>query len=254
MVHAMNPALPFARFFGESFAMVPENRWTGPTVGGSARDSSPFQHAANITTMAIWLSVAACSAVAAFFPGRKFQLQQVQADKPGTLEVTLDSVADSSSLFPSSEPSGSAPPPLRPLPLLRPLVRPPAMPASPALNPLPVIPQLPRTARAGSQQHTPASVRPVSNPGSGLPSAALRFAAGTTPDAPYPPYSKRNRQEGTVIVEFAVDGTGRVTAVFVKQPCRWPLLNSTAVRTVYSWSFPPGPFMTLEVPIVFKIQ
>ncbi|RYD43451.1 MAG: energy transducer TonB, partial [Verrucomicrobiaceae bacterium] len=55
-------------------------------------------------------------------------------------------------------------------------------------------------------------------------------------------------------VEFAVNDMGVVTAVFVKQPCRWPLLNRTAVQTVYGWSFPPGPFMTLEVPIIFKIQ
>ncbi|RYD35587.1 MAG: energy transducer TonB, partial [Verrucomicrobiaceae bacterium] len=60
--------------------------------------------------------------------------------------------------------------------------------------------------------------------------------------------------EGTVIVEFAVNDAGRVTAVFIKQSCRWPLLNRTALQTVYNWNFPPGAYMTLEVPIVFKIQ
>lgn len=232
--------------------MVPENRWTNPTESGSDRFSSPFQYAANITTMAIWLSVAAFSALAAYFPGRKFQLPAIQADQQGPLEITLDAVLDATSLSPSSESLGSTPPPLRPLPLLRPLARPAAMPAGPAIGPLPAVPHLPRMARA---DQIPASARTVSSPGTSLRTTAQqRFVAGVTPDAPYPPYAKRHGQEGTVIVEFAVDGDGRVTAVFIKQPCRWPLLNHTAVRTVYSWRFPPGPYMTLEAPIVFKIQ
>lgn len=232
--------------------MVPENRWTIPAESGSDRFSSPFQYAANVTTMAIWLSVAAFSALAAYFPVRKLQFPAVQADQHGTLEITLDAVLDAASLSPSSESPGSSPPPLRPLPLLRPLARPPAMPVGPAAAPLPAVPHLPHVARA---DRVPASANTVSPSGTTLRATAQqRFAAGVTPDAPYPPYSKRHGQEGTVIVEFAVDGDGRVTAVFIKQPCRWPLLNHTAVRTVYSWRFPPGPYMTLEVPIVFNIQ
>lgn len=254
MGYALNPALPMARFFGESFSMVPENRWTEAAGCGRDRDGSPFQHAANVTTMAIWLSVAGVGAFAFFFSGRKFHLETLQADKPGTLEVTLDAVPETNSPSPLSEPPGSTPPPLRPLPLLRPLARPPAMPALAALAPVPAIPVLPRVTRAIPVDQADYSPRTANGAQRDLPAAAQRFAAGITPDAPYPPHSKRNRQEGTVIVEFAVNDMGMVTAVFIKQPCRWPLLNQTAVRTVFSWRFPPGPYMTLEAPIVFKIQ
>ena len=74
------------------------------------------------------------------------------------------------------------------------------------------------------------------------------------PAPSYPPYSRRNHQEGSIVVEFCVNSSGRVTAAFAKNPSQWPLLNQTAVRTVMSWSFPPGDFITLERTIVFKLN
>ncbi len=234
--------------------MVPDRSWTGSVRQDGGHPDPPFQHAANVLTLALWMSVAAAGAIAIWFPGRKQMLSAVDADKDSTLEVTLD--AEAAVTAPSPDAGSQVPgaPPLRPLPFLRPLTRPPAMPSIPVAAPLPSVPVLPRAARAIPVDQPAAASRPSGPTAAGLDAAAARFAAGVTPEAPYPPHSKRNRQEGTVIVEFAVDGTGRVTAVFVKTPCRWPLLNQTAVRTVYGWSFPPGPFMTLEVPIVFKIQ
>lgn len=234
--------------------MVPDGSWTGSVRKDRVRLDPPFQHAANVVTMALWLSVAAVSAFAACFPGRKHLLTPIEADKHNNLEITLDAESDATSPVPDEVLSGFSPPPLRPLPFLSPLTRPPAMPSIPATAPLPSVPVLSRVARAIPVDQPSAAVRPSGQTVAGLDAAAARFSAGITPEAPYPPHSKRNGQQGTVIVEFAVDGTGRVTAVFIKTPCRWPLLNQTAVRTVYSWRFPPGPFMTLEVPIVFKIQ
>ena len=234
--------------------MVPDNSWTASVRKGGDRPYPPFQHAANVATMALWLSVAAASAFAFCFPGRKQMITPVEADKDSTLEITLDAGSDVTSPSPDAGSQAGGAPPLRPLPFLRPLARPPEMPSIPVAAPLPSVPVLPRVARAIPVDQPSASARPSGQTVAGLEAAAARFAAGVTPEAPYPPHSKRNGQQGTVIVEFAVDGTGRVTAVFVKTPCRWPLLNQTAVRTVYSWRFPPGPFMTLEVPIVFKIQ
>lgn len=234
--------------------MVPDRSWTASVRGGDRPVGPPFRHAANVFTLALWLSVAAASAFAACFPGRRTQLTAIPADGKSTLEVTLDAESGVTSPSPSTGGPLSGAPPLRPLPFLRPLARPPAMPVVPVAAPLPSVPVLSRVARALPVDEPRGSAGNNPSRGTELPAAAARFAAGVTPEAPYPPHSKRNRQEGTVIVEFAVDGLGRVTAVFVKTPCRWPLLNQTAVQTVYNWRFPPGDYMTMEVPIVFKIQ
>jgi TonB family protein len=89
--------------------------------------------------------------------------------------------------------------------------------------------------------------------GTGMSNAA-RIAAGHMPSPDYPPYSRRNRQEGTVVVEFTVDSSGKVISAYAKHPCQWNLLNTEAVSTVRSWRFPPGGVMTLQRPIVFQLR
>lgn len=70
----------------------------------------------------------------------------------------------------------------------------------------------------------------------------------------YPPYSRRNNQSGTVVVEFTIGANGRVVAAHAKKPCPYPLLNNAAVDAVRTWRFPPGPVMTLQRPIVFQLR
>ncbi len=74
------------------------------------------------------------------------------------------------------------------------------------------------------------------------------------PAPSYPAEARRKKQTGTIIVRFAVDSNGRVTAAVAKNPSPWPMLNQEAIRTVLRWKFPPGDFITIERPIVFIIK
>ena len=85
-------------------------------------------------------------------------------------------------------------------------------------------------------------------------SKAARIAAGSMPAPSYPAEARRKGQTGTVIVEFTVDSSGRVTYANASSPSPWPLLNQEAVRTVLRWRFPPGDFISLERPIVFRLK
>lgn len=236
------------------------DRWKNNTGAARLRSMTPVEYAVNVVTMATWLSVAAFSALAAIAPGRKLLAVIARPPQFEALDVTLDATSGGeTSATVSRELETASPPPLRPLPSFRSHARPPAMPNLPVTAPLPEVPDFPATPRAipldqDAGQPALAADSGVARYNSGRNSTRARFAAGNTPAAPYPPYSRRNHQEGTVMVEFAVNSDGVVTAVFVKQPCPWPLLNQAAVRTVYSWHFPPGDFTTFECPVVFRIQ
>jgi protein TonB len=79
--------------------------------------------------------------------------------------------------------------------------------------------------------------------------------AGRQPAPSYPPDAAADRQQGTVMVRFEVDNTGRVIAAFAAAPSPWPLLNEAAVQAVrYTWRFPPGPARIYDVSIEFKLR
>jgi protein TonB len=78
---------------------------------------------------------------------------------------------------------------------------------------------------------------------------------GNQPPPEYPSEAALARQQGTVTLRFNVDETGRVTQVDTIAPCRFPLLNRAAARTVRErWHFPPGQPRVYEVPIEFQIN
>lgn len=80
------------------------------------------------------------------------------------------------------------------------------------------------------------------------------MAAGKMPAPRYPLDARRRGQEGTVVVEFTVDASGRVIAAETKQASPWDSLNREALRAVRSWKFPPGDVMKMQRPIVFKLR
>jgi protein TonB len=80
------------------------------------------------------------------------------------------------------------------------------------------------------------------------------MAAGKMPAPRYPMDARRRGEEGTVVVEFTVDASGRVIAAEAKQPSPWASLNREALRAVRSWKFPPGDVMKMQRPIVFKLR
>ncbi len=84
----------------------------------------------------------------------------------------------------------------------------------------------------------------------------LTFGVGEGQQASpeYPREAIEQHQEGTVVIRLVVGTSGLVTSAEVIQPCPWPLLNESAVRTVrHQWRFAPGSARVYDVPIHFQI-
>jgi len=73
------------------------------------------------------------------------------------------------------------------------------------------------------------------------------------PRPSYPVEAQRRGQQGTVVVEFTIDSSGKVISAEAVEPSRWPLLNREALSAVRRWKFPPGDVMKVRRPIVFRI-
>jgi protein TonB len=228
-----------------------------------------YLHALQIATLSTWLSVAGFGTVGIAIHSREPSAPQtVDALDIGLLPENIVLGDD------ASEAAGEMPKqdvPADPLP------SPPELPVLAETEPLPELPDLPeprpvigktpdtaapavhsspRSARASSGKTTSsmsARAKGAGSAGSGM-SNASRIAAGHMPSPDYPSYSRRNRQEGTVVVEFTVDSSGKVISAYAKHPSQWNLLNAEAVSTVRSWRFPPGGIMTLQRPIVFQLR
>jgi protein TonB len=83
----------------------------------------------------------------------------------------------------------------------------------------------------------------------------LGVGEGRQPPPEYPREAILARQEGTVVLRFQVDETGRVTTAEIITPARWPLLNQAATHAVRdTWHFAPGPVRRFEVPIQFQLS
>ncbi len=227
---------------------------------------NPLFHALNIGTLAAWLSVAGFGTVGLIVPGWKLVTKRDQTEKLETLTITPDVIigADIPAISleepaPSPQEIFPAPPALPDIPSTAPLPEIPDLPLAhtPAAAPAPRQPPQPTSARksqsSSSDKPTSATTPGKGTSGSGM-SKSNRLAAGHMPAPPYPSFARRNRQQGTVVVEFSVNPSGHVTAAFAKKSCQWPLLNQTAVRTVLGWSFPPGDSITLERSITFKLN
>ncbi|HEX4263181.1 MAG TPA: TonB family protein [Verrucomicrobiae bacterium] len=96
----------------------------------------------------------------------------------------------------------------------------------------------------------PSSPAPTAEP---LPQR-LTFGEGEgrQPAPDYPRRAQQEGQEGGVLVRFTVAESGHVTAVEALEPCRWPLLNQSALRVVKErWRFSPGPLRVYDVQIRF---
>lgn len=122
-------------------------------------------------------------------------------------------------------------PPLRPQPVLA--ARTPDVPASFAV---PAQPPAPPTA--------PAPVAAVSAPVPAplLPVSAARFDADYlhNPKPVYPPFSRRNGEEGKVFLRVKVSAEGTALEVDVKQSSGFPRLDGAAREAVTKWRFIPA--------------
>jgi protein TonB len=238
-------------------------------------------HAMNIGTLATWLSVTGFGTVAGFIP--VWHPENAKPKLLDALPVSQDFILG------SEEPSNDSPLNAAPENTESPVTHLPAPPEFPELaesEPLPEVPDLPapkpsesaatssvtpkpsarpavtgkpastaRSSSTSSSSNSGSSVGSVKTNGTGsLMSNSARLAAGRMNSPSYPPYSRRNNQTGTVLVEFTVDAAGRVISAYAKSSSNWPLLDNEAVRTVRSWKFPPGGVMKLQRPIVFRLN
>jgi protein TonB len=228
-------------------------------------------HALNIGTLATWMSVAAFGSAGVIL-GRAVHLSPV-ADVAGIelvqtpLEIESVDVADS--MNEASDQSAAAesielPAPPEMLPALQSDALPevPDMPiadlkkvsesikpaAKPANKPA-AIPQKSSAVAGNPSVGNNASAR-----GAATMSNAARLAAGRMPAPRYPSEARSKGQAGTVLIEFTVDPSGRVSSAHIASPCPWSVLNEEALRAVKNWKFPPGSVMTFKKPIVFKLR
>jgi protein TonB len=245
-------------------------------------------HSLNIGTLATWLSVGSFGTVGILVPAWQDSKLPERNDTSETTwsepEITLGSGEPAEAADAASAESGV--PALEvPDDLSEPLPLPPELPEISDLSPLPEVPELPEppTKRPGPtrQEITAAASSRASQPtrpssgaagrsgssnrqaagatsgggagGSGMSNSA-RLAAGRMPAPVYPSEARRRGQTGTVLVEFTVDGSGKVISAYAKSPSPWPLLNNEAVRTVRRWKFPPGEIMKLQRPIIFQLR
>lgn len=228
-------------------------------------------HALNIGTLATWMSVAAFGSVGVML-GRAVHLPLV-AEVAGVelmqTPLELESVDVADSMNKASDQSAA--------------VESIELPAPPEMLPamqseaLPEVPDMPKTEVKKVSEMIKSPAKPASKPAvkpqrssavAGNPSAgnnasasgaatmsnAARLAAGRMPAPRYPSEARSKGQAGTVLIEFTVDPSGRVSSAHIASPCPWSVLNEEALRAVRNWKFPPGSVMTFKKPIVFKLR
>lgn len=228
-------------------------------------------HALNIGTLATWMSVAAFGWVGVML-GRAVHLPPV-ADVAGvelvqtSLEVesvdAADSMSDASDQSASAE-SIELPAPPEMLPAMQSEALPevPDMPmaevkkVSESIKPAakPASKPAAKPQRSSAVAGNPSAANNASASGTATMSNAARLAAGRMPAPRYPSEARNKGQAGTVLIEFTVDPSGRVSSAHIASPCPWSVLNQEALRAVRNWKFPPGSVMTFKKPIVFKLR
>ncbi len=86
-------------------------------------------------------------------------------------------------------------------------------------------------------------------------SSGAYFKAGyyRNPPPPYPPESRRLKQEGRVLLEVLVTKEGQVGQSRLKQSSGYPLLDEAALRAIQTWKFRPATLGGLRIEILADI-
>ncbi|GAA5131946.1 TonB family protein [Luteolibacter yonseiensis] len=192
-------------------------------------------HALDIGTLALWASVTLLAAVAIGVPS---SIPQAAVAAGGmTTEIGSDFLIGDTPDESPEEDWAKEMEENTTMPAKAALPSPPSMAPRKSVSPLPEIPKLPRP------------------PGRAVPSSSIdtRLAAGHTPGPAYPAAARAAGQTGTVVMSFTVNGAGKVVSAFVYTSSGWPLLDQEALRTVKTWTFPPGEAMALIRPLVFEL-
>ena len=169
-------------------------------------------------------------------------------------------------LKPMAPPQAEAKP--RSLPRPQPL---PQATSRPQAAPLPTSSQAPTSvltptatpstpAAATAPAAAPAAVAPPASAAEAL--APARFDADylKNPAPPYPPLSRRMREEGKVVLRVQVSAQGTADSVEIKQSSGSSRLDEAALKTVRDWKFVPAKrgdapvASAVLVPIHFKLE
>ncbi|MDQ7744051.1 energy transducer TonB [Hydrogenophaga pseudoflava] len=103
-----------------------------------------------------------------------------------------------------------------------------------------------------------APVAPPAPPKVELPSSDANYL--NNPQPPYPPLSKRLREQGRVMVRVHISADGIATRAEVQKSSGFLRLDETAVQTVLRWRYVPGKragvpeAMWYLVPIDFRLE
>jgi len=190
-----------------------------------------------IFTLVLWLSCMAVGLVGLLYSPSRSPPPTTQ---PTTVPITMDvSVVDEPMVAADVEPQPSPSPPEM---------------SSPDLPPVQAV-VLPNPAIAFAVP-TDAPVRASRIP-IALPTVhhlVFGQGEGQQPQPEYPSEAAMAGQQGTVVVMFTVNESGRVVEAHASNPSPWPLLNNSAIQTIrQSWRFPPGPRRAYEVAIQFLL-
>ncbi len=152
----------------------------------------------------------------------------------------------------ASLPPNSAAPSAEQLPPAPPTIAPPAPAAVVAPEGTPVAFALPTTGPARTATAAQAVPR-RSNAATDVEHLTYGVGEGDQPAPEYPLEADLAGQHGSIVVRFTVGEDGRVTSAEIIEPCPFPLLNQSALRTIREeWRFKPGPVRVDDITIQFK--
>jgi|SRR5450432_69014 len=103
----------------------------------------------------------------------------------------------------------------------------------------------------------PASLHPTQGGGT-VPTATPRYRTNPAPEYPIP--SRRRREEGIVLLDVAVDATGKPSNISLDRSSGYPLLDRAALDAVRRWTFEPARaggvpmFSRVVVPVRFSLS
>jgi protein TonB len=92
------------------------------------------------------------------------------------------------------------------------------------------------------------------------PPRAVQFntstaGGGSFPDPHYPAAALRNHYQGTAVIEFVVDASGKLVSVKLQKSSGIPVLDEEALDTVKTrWHFAPGKPGYFYKPFTFQLQ
>lgn len=114
------------------------------------------------------------------------------------------------------------------------------------------------TQSAPSSNPSPASLSVPTKPKIELPSSEADYL--TNPAPPYPPISKRLKEQGRVLLRVYVSADGAAIQVELRQSSGFERLDNVAIETVKRWKFVTGKrdgvaeAMWVVVPISFELS